>query len=590
MLSPRYLAGISDEIAEIYAQLENDILADMARRIARLGKRTAATDWQAQLLAETGALKKDVARILRKYDPAVQKEIKAIYNDAMIKNARADNRIFTEALGHGVSDINAQIMLAGIQKTHSDISRLTITTAYTTEQMFVQQANAAYMQVVTGAFDYDTAIRQAVDNMAAKGITSVFYNNSKPLQLTIENAVRMNVLTGINQTAAAMTENNCDFLDCDLVEVTAHVGARPTHEAWQGGIYSRSGTSKKYPPFSICELGAVDGICGINCKHSFYPYFEGYGRHYTAEDLEDMTKETVEYNGKKYTRYDAEQELRRIERNVRHYKRRAVTEDAAGLDNTAARVKIGEWQAKANDFTKITGIARDRERELVGTSNGMQPRSISPAAAEYSKNAKLATEIKRLDRARNKVIAGAKQGAPMNFRQADGLAPNPNYKLGGNYRINCQSTVVAYEMRRRGFNVETMPNFAGSMSEVLSHDTSLAWVDRATGKKPAYITPNVNRGKKLLEYLLDETEKESRYTIEFTWKNGNSGHIIHYWKNEKNIISLYDPQTGINLRGNDAALEYFRDIKPTTAKLLNVEKYDINLNVVNKILKARPKK
>ena len=55
MLSPRYLEGLSDEIVEIYTQLEADILQDMARRIARLGKVTEATKWQAQLLAETGA-------------------------------------------------------------------------------------------------------------------------------------------------------------------------------------------------------------------------------------------------------------------------------------------------------------------------------------------------------------------------------------------------------------------------------------------------------------------------------------------------------------------------------------------------------
>ena len=66
MLSPRYLEGISDEIVDIYAQLEADILQDMARRIAKLGKITESTKWQAQLLAETGALKKDVNRIIKK--------------------------------------------------------------------------------------------------------------------------------------------------------------------------------------------------------------------------------------------------------------------------------------------------------------------------------------------------------------------------------------------------------------------------------------------------------------------------------------------------------------------------------------------
>ena len=376
MLLPRYLEGISDELVEIYAQLEADILQDMARRIARLGKVTEATKWQAQLLAETGALKKRVNALLKKYDPAIQKEIKAIYNDALIKNARADNRIFAEALGHGVSDINAQVMLASIRKTLSDLSRLTMTTAYTTEQQFVQQANAAYMKVTTGAFDYAAATKTACDNLARDGITGVQYRNGKPVRLSIENAVRMNVITGVNQTASIMTMSNCEKLGCDLVETTAHIGARPSHEDWQGQIFSLSGTNPKYRPFSVCGLGEPDGICGINCRHSYYPYFEGLEKHYTQKDLDEMESETVEYNGKTYTRYEAEQKMRGIERNVRKYKRQALTQEAAGLDNTAARRKIGEWQAAARDFTQQTKLERDRVREFIGTADGKQPRAL----------------------------------------------------------------------------------------------------------------------------------------------------------------------------------------------------------------------
>lgn len=378
MLSPRYLEGISDELVEIYAQLEADILQDMARRIARLGKITGATRWQAQLLAETGALKKRVYALLKKYDPAIQKEIKAIYNDALIKNARADNRIFTAALGHGVSDINAQVMLASIQKTLSDLSRLTITTAYTTEQQFVQQANATYMQVVTGAVDYDSAMKTACNNLARDGITGVQYMNGKPVRRSIEAAVRMNILTGVNQTASAMTMNNCEELGCDLVETTAHIGARPSHEVWQGQIFSLSGTNPKYRPFSDCGLGEPDGICGINCRHSYYPYFEGLEKHYTQADLDEMESKSVEYNGEKMSRYDAEEKLRYMERNVRKYKRQALTQEAAGLDNTKARRKIGEWQAVARDFTQQTKLERNRVREFIGTADGKQPRGIIP--------------------------------------------------------------------------------------------------------------------------------------------------------------------------------------------------------------------
>lgn len=583
MLSPRYLDGLSDEIADIYAQLEADILADMARRLAKLGKITEATRWQAAMLAETGALKKDVARIIKKYDPKIQREIKAIYNDAMIKNARANNRIFEDALGHGVSDINAQAMLAGIQKTHSDLSRLTLTTAYTTEQQFVQQANAAYMQVVSGAFDYDKAMKSACDTLAEQGVGSVYYRNGRPVHLSIEAAVRMNVLTGVNQTASAATMDDCDALGCDLVETSAHIGARPSHEAWQGRVFSLSGTSAKYPPFSVCGLGTIEGICGINCRHSYYPYFEGTERHYTTDDLDEMAKQTVTYNGQEMTRYDAEEKLRSMERNVRKYKRRAIVQDAAGIDNSAARAKIGEWQQRARDFTKQTGIARDTAREFVGTINGVQPRPLNPSAMDYEKNIKLANEIKRLDNSRSKKIAGITPGAAMNFEKADGLKPNPNFNKGGGYRINCQSCVVTYEMRRRGYNLQTLPKTPGSMLDVLSHNTSLAWVDRSTGKPPAYIIPGQKTANDTFTFLQNELKSNNRYTIQFAWK-GRGGHIVHIYK-ERGVLNIYDPQCA-ELHKGDAVLEYLKRVRPTTVKLMDVEACDVNLNVLNKIMEG----
>ena len=381
MLSPRYLAGLGDELVDIYAQLEADILQDMARRLARLGKITEATRWQAQVLAESGALKKNINKYISKYSPAIQREIKAVYSDALIKNARADNRIFEEALGHGVSEKSAQLMLTNIQKTYSDLSRLTLTTAYTSEQQFIQQANNSYMQVASGAFDYDTAMKNACNQLAADGITSVQYRNGRPVRLQIEGAVRMNILTGVNQTAANVTLNNCEELGCDLVETSAHIGARPEHEEWQGEVFSISGTNPNYRPFSVCGLGTAEGICGINCRHSYYPYFEGTEHHYTQDELDEMASETVTYNGKELTRYEGEEKLRYIERNIRQYKRRALTQEAGGVDSTQARELLGKWQATARDFTKQTGIKRDSAREFIGTIDGKQPRGITPKVA-----------------------------------------------------------------------------------------------------------------------------------------------------------------------------------------------------------------
>jgi hypothetical protein len=581
MLSPRYLDGLADELTEIYSQLETDILQDMARRIERLGKVTDATKWQAQMLSEAGAMKKNIARILAKYDKKIVQQITDTVTNALETSARNDNRIFKAATGRTVSANNAQAMLLTIQKCHSDLSRLTLTTAATSETQFVQEANRVYMMTQSGAFDYDTAMKSAADKLSERGITTVQYENGKPVTRSIESAVRMNILTSINQSAANQTLNNAEELGVEKFEVSAHIGARPEHEAWQGKVYTKADLYK------VCNLGSVTGLCGINCRHSFYPYFDGMDKHYSTDDLDEMASEEVEYNGKKISRYEGEQKLRNIERNIRRYKRKVLTQQAAGVDDTQARRKIGEWQAAARDFTKQTGISRDSNREYIGTS-GEQPRGITPTVAGYVDNLHKAEEIKRLDNARNKIIANVPQSEPMSFQQADGGAPNPNYKKGGGYTTNCQTCVVAYEMRRRGFNVEALPKYKGSMLDVLSGNTSLAWIDRSTGETPAYIEPHASTVKKALAFLQSDTiKKNNRYTIEFVWKSSrHAGHIIHFWKNTKDVLYLYDPQTGENIKGNELIFTYLKETHPTTIKLLDVQNCDINLNVVNKILKG----
>ena len=156
----------------------------------------------------------------------------------------------------------------------------------------------------SGAFDYESATRHAVNDMASRGITTVQYQNGKPVTRTIEAAVRMNILTGINHTASTITINNCEELDCDLVEVSAHIGARDrdgpnpwsNHETWQGKIYKLHGSTDKYPNFyDTCGYREADGICGINCRHSFYPYFEGAEARYSKDELDEIRQDIKDF-------------------------------------------------------------------------------------------------------------------------------------------------------------------------------------------------------------------------------------------------------------------------------------------------------
>jgi len=173
--------------------------------------------------------------------------------------------------------------------------------------------------------------------------------------------------------------------------------------------------------------------------------------------------------------------------------------------------------------------------------------------------------------------------------------PNPDFSKGGGYTINCQSCVVTYEARLRGYNVKTLPNTKGSMLEQLSKDTSSAWLDSVTLIRPNYIQdPTANTAKKLLKFVDGVVKQNERYTIEFAWKGkAMMGHIISLDRNDNGELRLYDPQTGKTFIGINV-LRYFNRLKlqitrsgfkiPIPAKLLRIDDKVFNLNVVNQVM------
>lgn len=92
-----------------------------------------------------------------------------------------------------------------------------------------------------------------------------------------------------------------DDLDTDTYEVSYHIGARPTHQPWQGRVYPYKELQ------SVCGLGTVSGLCGANCYHWYEPFVPGISvRNYTDEELDDMVareNETTPYYGKEYNTY-----------------------------------------------------------------------------------------------------------------------------------------------------------------------------------------------------------------------------------------------------------------------------------------------
>lgn len=373
MLTSDYLDILPDSILDLFHEFEEEVIKDIARRLANLNFSSAA--WQMQRLTESGALYEDVIKKLSKLTGKSKTELKRIFQKAGVKAIKFDDAVYTavglKPVPLNLSPAMARVMKAGFDLTAHMMINLTGTMAITAQNAFVEAADIAWLEVSTGAFDYNTAIRNAVIEVADKGIGVVNYASGK--QDKVDVAMRRAVLTGVNRTVGQLQEERLKEMGVDLVETSAHVGARNkgegpmNHESWQGRVFSYSGANPKYPDFiKTTGYGTGEGLCGWNCRHSFYPFFEGISqRAYDDATLQEYANKKVTYNGEELSFYDATQKQRAIERKIREWKRRAAALEAAGLDNSRETGKVKAWQAVMRDFIKQTGLNRQYIREQI---------------------------------------------------------------------------------------------------------------------------------------------------------------------------------------------------------------------------------
>lgn len=162
---------------------------------------------------------------------------------------------------------------------------------------------------------------------------------------------------------------------------------------------------------------------------------------------------------------------------------------------------------------------------------------------------------------------GINQGDLMTFHEADILRGNPNYATDKIYRVNCQTAVVANELRRRGFDVQALGNTKGSLLEKLSRNTNHIWRDMdgnipeqmliGAKREPLFksrpdldmwkLEKTVSNRKQLIQQLESSITEDGRYHIEWSWNTQSKkcipGHIITLERIDGKI-RYYDPQNG----------------------------------------------
>lgn len=371
MLDPSYLAGCAEDVAKLFAKLEADITADVAARVARMGRYSDTSQWQAMKLREASAAFDMCNRMLKRCKQKSSSSIKTVFVLGSKEALAFDDAIYRAAGLHPASIASSKalmdVIIAGVQKTNGLMDNLTMTTARDASHSIQNALDQAYMQVMSGAYSYDEAARRCINQLGEKGYRAYAYDSGT--HTSLEAASRRALLTGLNQTTAQLQLARAQDMQCDLVEVTSHAGARPEHAEWQGRIYCLNGKRGRYKDFyKETGYGTGPGLCGWNCYHNFYPYLEGVS---TPSFERDPANRLGISNNELY---EMTQTQRLLERRVRESRRQCQTINAAiqqssedlaeklERDFSAASVKLKRREAKLVEFCEKTGLRYDSTR------------------------------------------------------------------------------------------------------------------------------------------------------------------------------------------------------------------------------------
>ena len=358
MLSPDDLLHISEGAEEIAEQLHSEIVKRIVNRIMlRIGRGedyllTATDKWAIENLQQAGYLLEDIQQDIAKATKLQQTEIAEAMEDAGVKALDYDDKIY-QSVGLSPTQLTQspeliRLMQRNYEDTLGEWNNFTRSTAEQAQRLFLSELDKAYNLVSTGALSYTQAVKEVLNNIVSDGVTITYPTGHED---TIETATLRAVRTGISQATAQIQVARMNEMDVDLVITSSHLGARPSHQVWQGKIFSRSGKGK-YPNFvESTGYGSVSGLCGANCRHSFSPYFEGMDNHFEQYESEENRKQ-----------YEKEQYQRTLERRIRKTKREVMGlkegVDAAPSEQ-AKFVADMEYQKKAALLSKQNAAYKD---------------------------------------------------------------------------------------------------------------------------------------------------------------------------------------------------------------------------------------
>lgn len=381
--TPEILDALPEELAELYRALENTLLDEICSRLKIAEQLNEVTVQDIQALRSHGVNLKSIEDAISKTTGISKQKLNSLLNDVVDRNQKYYTEVIDLAhITHPKTLVDSETVDAIKQQTHNAFRNLTASMGFLVGNTTLKPARAyqwvldnAEMQIQSGAISYNQAIANAVRQLAENGIKVVDYESGH--RDSIDVAARRAVMTGVNQICAKYTEQSAEYLETPYFEVSAHAGARDkpgpspwsSHKEWQGKVYSiRAGDI--YPSiYEVCGLGFVDGLEGANCRHRRNVWVEGVSeRTYTDEQLAHIDDDLgCEFDGKKYTAYEATQMQRRVERQIIKQKRHVTAYKASEQKDEyyAAKAKLVRLNAKYKAFSEAAGLPLQWERTRV---------------------------------------------------------------------------------------------------------------------------------------------------------------------------------------------------------------------------------
>lgn len=405
MFTPTEIEALPSAMEQLYRSLQLNIMSDLTERLKANGEEiTSAADWQINRLYELGVSKDEIDSLIQSTLDVSDDEIDRIYDEVVKSGYARNEELYTskgkEYIPYAENKQLQQLVKAVKNQTKSEYRNITgslgfavrnadNTLSFTPLADFYQHTlDNGLMQIASGAVDYNTVLKKAVKAMTDSGLRTVDYASGWSNRVDV--AARRALMTGFNQVVAKVNENNAEQLGTEYFEVSYHRGARPTHQVWQGRVYSKKELE------TVCGLGTVTGLCGANCYHSYSPFIKGVDKPtYSEEELDRMNEEEntpKEYNGKEYTAYEAQQRQRQLETAMRADRQKIELLTQGGADDdtiTGAKVRYFQRQDEYVKFSKAMGLPQQWERVTVNGKNALGSKLPKKAErfdhrAEYS--------------------------------------------------------------------------------------------------------------------------------------------------------------------------------------------------------------